>query len=274
LIDYLPAKGTHIRRQGEDEATGATLLPAGRLIGAKEAGALGAAGIEEIPVRNKVRVAVLVTGTELGGADRPGKIADANTPFLLTALAQPWISVLLPDDPAAIANALCTLAGRADLIVTTGGVSVGDEDHLRHAVRRAGGRVAMCGVAMKPGKPLSFGRAGGAFWLGLPGNPVAAFTCWTVIGLPVAAALAGLAVSPQRRIVARLAETVRHAPGRCEFWPVTLAGYGGDGAMVVRCLQGTGSHRAAQLAGAEALALIPAEAEMLPEGALVEIILL
>lgn len=278
LVKSRPEPGTHIRHRGEDIAVGGEILPPGRILGAKELAALGAAGLETIAVRRRVRVAVLVTGAELGSDNQLAMIGDANTPLLTAALSLPWVTMLpplvLPDDPGIIADAFGALARCADLIVTTGGLSVGDEDHLRHAVKKAGGRVSLSGVAMKPGKPLSFGRAGGAFWLGLSGNPVAALTGWTGFGRPVAAALAGLAGSPLTRIMARLAEPVSHGSGRCEFRPAKLIGYGADGAMIARCLHGTGSHRAAQLVQAEALVLIPAETETLPAGAVVEVILL
>lgn len=275
-----PAPGQHLRRRSEDLAEGAQVVPAGCLIGPPQAGALAAAGLPTVEVRRRLRVGVLVTGAELlapGAADGPALIGDANTPMLIAALTAPWIELLPPlrcgDDPEAIVAALGNLAGRVDLIVTTGGVSVGDEDHMRAAIRTAGGRIALSGVAMKPGKPLSFGRVGGAFWLGLPGNPVAVHVGWTVFGLPVAAALAGLAHPPLRKIAARLTAPVDHSPGRCEFRPATITGYGADGAMGVACLPDAGSHRIVHLAGAEALVLIPATEAGLPAGGLVEVLL-
>lgn len=275
-LDRRPAPGAHIRRKGEDIDRGAPALPAGRPIGAAEAGLIGALRLARVAVRRRLRVAVIATGSEVGSRG-PGGIGDADTPILAAALAQPWIDAVpplhVPDDPAEIRAALACLAGRVDMIVTTGGVSVGDADHVPAAIRAAGGRIALSGVAMKPGKPLALGRVGGALWLGLPGNPVAVHVGWRVFGLALAARLAGLSQPPARKIMARLAAPVAHRPGRCEFRPARLLGYDAGGAMAVECHADGGSHRIAQLAGADALALIPGAEGDMPAGALVELLL-
>lgn len=271
-----PAPGSHIRRKAEDLDRGALALPAGRLVGAAEAGLIGALRLNAVPVRRRLRVAVIATGSEVGRSG-PGGIGDADTPILRAALSAPWIEAVaplhVPDDPAEIRAALACLAGRVDMIVTTGGVSVGDADHVPGAIRAAGGRIALAGVAMKPGKPLALGRVGGALWLGLPGNPLAVHVGWRVIGLALAARLAGLAQVPARKIMARLSAPVSHRPGRCEFRPARLAGYDAHGAMAAECLAEGGSHRIAGLALAEALVLIPGAEGDLPAGALVEVLL-
>lgn len=269
-----PAPGAHIRRAGEDLAKGAALLPTGRTLGAREAGALAATGQAAVSVRRRVRVAILSTGSELvepGQPLAPGQIWNANRAQLTAALALPFVEVIdlgpVPDDPEQIAAALRRAAGSADLIVTTGGVSVGDEDHSTRLVREAGGKVHASRLAMKPGKPLTIGTLGGAVWLGLPGNPVAAFVTWAVIGAPVLRAMAGLAdpmIAPQP---ARLAEGLRHKPGRCEYRPARRAGTDAQGLARVECLDAPGSHRVAQLALADGLVMIPAEAASLEAGA-------
>lgn len=272
-----PRPGQHIRRAGDDVAGGAEVLAAGRLIGAREAGAAAAAGAGEVTARRRLTVALLATGSELVAPGRPlapGQIWDANTALLAAALDQPWIERVapcaLPDDPPRLAGALAGACARADLVITTGGVSVGDEDHMARLFAEAGGAIHVMKVAMKPGKPLTVGRLGRALWLGLPGNPVAAFVTWTVIGARLAEAMAGIGPAAPRKTLARLAAPLRHRPGRCEYRPARLLGWSAQGAQMVECLDAPGSHRIALLARAEGLVLIPAEAEAMAAGDLVE----
>lgn len=269
-----PVPAAHIRRAGCDLAAGAEILPAGRPIGPREAAALAGAGRATVAVRPRLRVAILSTGSELvepGAALGSGQIWNANRALLAAALAAPWVDLTdlgaLPDDPARLAAALAEAAGSADLLVTTGGVSVGDADHIPDLVRAAGGTIHAMKLAMKPGKPLGLGRLGRAVWLGLPGNPVAAFVGWTVLGAPLARAMAGLARIAPPEIAARLAAPVAHRPGRCEYRPARRLAPDAQGCERVECLDGPGSHRIAQLAEADGLAVIPAEAGGLPAGA-------
>jgi molybdopterin molybdotransferase len=272
-----PKPGQHIRRAGDDLAAGAEIVPAGRLIGTREAGAIAAAGAGEVKVSRRLRVAVLSTGSELiapGNTLEPGQIWDANRALLAAALARPWIERAdfggVPDDPQRLGAALIAACAGADVVITTGGVSVGDEDHMARIFAEAGGAIQVMKVAMKPGKPLTIGRLGQALWLGLPGNPVAAFVTWTVIGARVAEAMAGVSPAPARKTLARLAMPIRHKPGRCEYRPARIGGWSAQGAQVIECLDAPGSHRIALLARADGLALIPAEAEAMAAGDLVE----
>lgn len=272
-----PLPGAHIRRAGCDLAAGATILPAGRPIGPREAGALAAAGQARVRVRRRVRVAILSTGSELvepGQPLAPGQIWNSNRAQLAAALALPFVDLTdlgpVPDAPDRIAAALHRAAPGADLIVTTGGVSVGDEDHTTRMVRAAGGTVHAMKLAMKPGKPLTIGTLGGAVWLGLPGNPVAAFVTWAVLGAPVLRALAGLADPVALPQAAWLAAPVAHRPGRREYLPARRAGVDAQGLPLVECLAGAGSHRVAQLALAEGLVVVPSAAEGLGAGVRVE----
>ena len=125
---------------------------------------------------------------------------------------------------------------------------------------------------LKPGKPLSLGQIGHALWLGLPGNPVAAFVTWHVIGQVLAGRMAGLSDPGPAKTLAALGAPIRHKPGRCEYRPARLPGHDARGVAQVICLDGAGSHRVAQLAGADALVMIPADVEAMSRGDLVEVL--
>ncbi|KPQ07920.1 MAG: molybdopterin molybdotransferase [Rhodobacteraceae bacterium HLUCCA12] len=277
ILAFRPRSGAHIRRAGEDIAQGAEILGAGRVIGSREAAALASAGCAGVAVHPRVRVTLLATGSELvepGAPLAPGQIWNSNRYQLAAALAQPWIALTdreaLPDTPDALLQFFGQTAAHAELIVTTGGVSVGDEDHMRALFQQAGGTILASDLAMKPGKPVTLGRLGQALWLGLPGNPVAAHVGWMVLGAPLAQVMAGLSEPGPRKIVARLAETVEHRPGRCEYRLARLLGHDARGALQVRCLPAPGSHRVAQMAQADGLVALPADAEVLAADALVD----
>lgn len=274
-----PCYGQHIRRRGDDLAGGAPLLAAGRGIGPREAGALAGSGFGEVTATRRLHVAILCSGSELvapGQPLAPGQIWDANHAMLAAALDQPWITRIgIPacaDSPDALRDALRQAAAHADIVITTGGVSVGDEDHLARVVTDLGGRIEVMKLAMKPGKPLSIGKLGGALWLGLPGNPVAAFVAWHVIGQVLAGHMAGFAETGPRKTLAALSTPVWHKPGRCEYRPARILGHDVRGVLQVSCLEDTGSHRIAQLVQADGLVMIPAEMEQMSKGDLVEIL--
>lgn len=277
VLTFRPRPGAHIRREGDDLPAGAEILPAGRLIGAREAAALASAGCAQVSVHPRLRVALFATGSELvepGTPLLPGQIWNSNRFQLAAALERPWVDLAdpgaLPDDPALLASVFAEAETHFDLIVTTGGVSVGDEDHMTTLFQQAGGTVLARNLAMKPGKPVTLGQLGRVLWLGLPGNPVAAHVAWTVLGAPLAGAIAGLAAPGPRKIVARLSHAVNHRAGRCEYRPARVLGHDAQGALRVECLDAPGAHRVALLAQADGLVALPADAETLAQGALVE----
>lgn len=277
LVDRRPAPGQNVRRRGEDLAEGAQILAAGRTIGPREAAALAAVGAARVAVRRRVRVAFFCSGDELvapGAPLGPGKIYNSNRYALLAALAQPWIEArdlgAVRDDPAALGAALRAAAGWADLVVTTGGVSVGEEDHLPRVVAEAGGRLAVVKVAIKPGKPLTLGRVGGAVYLGLPGNPVAVQVGWSLIGTRIAERLAGLVRPETAPTLVSAGFELRRRPGRAELRPARVAGADAQGRAVVTILPGSFSARIAELAAADGLVAIPAEAAEVRAGETLE----
>ena len=192
------ARGRHVRSRAADFAAGDRLLAAGTRLtpGAIAAAAMSGAGA--LGVGRRPRVAIVTTGDELvrpGHPLEPGQIPDSNGAMLAAMLAGDAEGAVLahhvPDDRATLARILKELARRHDVIVTVGGASVGDHDHVRGALDEAGGRLAFWKIAMKPGKPLIAGTLGEAVLLGLPGNPSSAFVTATLFLLPLVRHLSG-----------------------------------------------------------------------------------
>lgn len=271
-IDRLPAPGSNIRRCGEEVPEGSELLPAGRRLTARDIAVAACAGLHTLTVRRAVRVALLTTGDELcepGAIPAPGRIPDVNTPMLMAALARPDVALVrqhqVPDTHAAHVDALAEACRDADLVVTTGGVSVGEEDHVRAAVAALGGRIEVPAVAIKPGKPLTFGRVGQAIWLGLPGNPMSAFVTFMLFGLPLLSGLAGSPMSaPRRQAVA--GNSLTRSPGRCELRPACIDGQDDDGRLRLSIGGAIHSGRMTPIARADGCAVIPAHAERIGAG--------
>ncbi|GGY73649.1 molybdopterin molybdotransferase MoeA [Marinobacter zhanjiangensis] len=182
--------GQNIRRQGQDLKQGDTALSAGTPIRPQEMGLLGSMGIGEVTVLRRLRVAVFSTGDELvdpGQPLQPGQIYNTNRFTLSGLLEAVGCEIIrcetLRDERGATRDSLLTAAKEADLIITSGGVSVGEEDHVR-AVLEKEGELSLWRLAIKPGKPLAFGAIGGVPVLGLPGNPAAVLVTFLVAGLP------------------------------------------------------------------------------------------
>jgi len=203
-IRHQPEAGEWIRRRGEDIQAGACILPAATRLRAQELGLAASVGLATLPVLRKPRVAVFFTGDELampGEPLKPGAIYNSNR-FTLTGLLQDMgceISDfgIVPDTLEATRDTLRKAAHGHDLIITSGGVSVGEEDHIRPAVE-AEGRLNMWQIAVKPGKPLAFGEVGSAFFLGLPGNPVSSFVTFLLFVRPFLLRMQGIAdVTPK-----------------------------------------------------------------------------
>lgn len=278
-IARAPAKGANIRLTGEDGAAGARIVAEGTPIGIREAAALATIGQPAIDVRRKVRIAYFSSGSELREPGEPlaaGQIFDANRYTLLAALDQPWIDRIdlgtVPDKPGSLTHALVEASRRADMVISTGGVSVGDEDHMPKVFRDAGGDIRAMKIAMKPGKPLAIGRMNNAVYLGLPGNPVAAFVGWITIGAPMARLMAGFAEINPPRHYARLAAAHTRRPGRKEFRPARMLGRDEHGTPLIEPLGASFSARIGLLCAADGLAVFPAGSEAMEAGTVVEFI--
>jgi molybdopterin molybdotransferase len=189
-ITRAPQAGDHIRRTGEDIRCGQTVLTPGTLLGPAQLGVAASLGATRLEVFRRLKVAVFFTGDELvmpGQPLPPGRIYNSNRATLLALLARLGVEVVdlgqVPDRFDATVAVLERAEQEAEVVITTGGVSVGEEDHVKAAVQRLG-RLDMWKVAMKPGKPLAYGRIGETDFLGLPGNPVSAFVVYALFVRP------------------------------------------------------------------------------------------
>jgi molybdopterin molybdotransferase len=220
--------GANARPAGEDVAAGAQALPAGRRLRAPEIGLAAALGLAALPVRRRVRVGVFSTGDELaspGGPLRPAQTYDSNRFTLLALLAGLPVEAadlgILPDRPDAVAAALRDAAKAQDMLLTSGGVSTGEEDHVRDAIER-GGRLVFWRLAVKPGRPAAMGVVGGVPIVGLPGNPVAAVVTFLHLARPLLLRLAGAVPEALPRFAARADFAYRKKLGRREYVRVRL----------------------------------------------------
>lgn len=225
LIPSTLKRGANRRRTGEDFAAGARLLEAGCRLRPQEIALAAAAGRTELAVHRQIRVALFSTGDELSEPDgsrggRRGRVFDANRYLLGALLSGPDVRVsdlgILPDRRADVSHALAAAARSHDLLLTSGGVSAGEEDHVRAAVESLG-RLHFWRLAMKPGRPLVLGQIEGAIFLGLPGNPVAAMVCFLLFCRPLLDRLAGAPALPPRRYPVIADFTYAKKAGRREW---------------------------------------------------------
>jgi molybdopterin molybdotransferase len=234
LLPALPRPGNNVRRAGEDVALGATVLQRGRRLRPQDVALAAAAGLAEVEVASRPRVALFSTGDEIrepGAPLGPAAIYDSNRMLLRALLHRAGAEVtdlgILADERTSLSARLREAAAGHDLVVTSGGVSAGEEDHVRAAVA-AQGALAFWKLAIKPGRPVALGRIGETPFLGLPGNPVAAFIAYAHVGRPLLARLAGEELSfPAGRPV-RAGFPYARPPGRRDFLRVRLT-TGADG---------------------------------------------
>lgn len=198
-VNHVPAAGEWVRRQGEDIRAGGEILGAGRRLRSQEMGLAASVGLAQLPVLRKLRVAVFFTGDELampGEPLAPGAVYNSNRFTLRGLLENLGCEItdlgIVPDSLEATKAVLRQAAQGNDLIITSGGVSVGEEDHIKPAVE-AEGRLNMWQIAVKPGKPLAFGEVREAFFVGLPGNPVSSFVTFLLFVRPFILRLQGVA---------------------------------------------------------------------------------
>jgi molybdopterin molybdotransferase len=223
VLNAASPSGNNIRRTGEDIAQGSKVLEAGHRINALAIGLLASLGLAQVAVVRKIRVALLTTGDELlppGAAPEHGKIYDSNRPLLHALLQRLPVELtdlgVIADDPVALRNAFTQAMQFADVVISTGGVSVGDADYTKTILAELG-EIDFWKIAMKPGKPFAFGRLGCSWFFGLPGNPVSTAVTYHQLVVPALRVLAGeISESPQTRI-AIASHALKKQPGRTDF---------------------------------------------------------
>ncbi len=264
--------GQHVRQAGEDIAAGKVALVAGTRLMPAEIGILGSLGIGEVSVRRRPRVAFFSTGDELrsvGESLGEGQIYDSNRYTIFGMLTRLGVDVLdmgvIRDDRDAVEQAFAKAAEEADAIVTSGGVSVGDADYVAETLERIG-TVGFWRVAMKPGRPLAFGRIGDALFFGLPGNPNSVMVTFYQIVQPALEALAGMPdPGPPLTMPAISASPLRKKPGRREFQRGVLS-RSEDGRLVVRKTGHQGSGVLSSMAAANCFIVLPEDSGPVSEG--------
>ncbi|MDO9352142.1 MAG: molybdopterin molybdotransferase MoeA, partial [Solirubrobacteraceae bacterium] len=268
------AAANNVRVAGEDLALGQLIIAAGTRLAPHHLVALAAAGVAVVDCHRRPRVSVVVTGDEIvspGEPVGPGQVTDVHgiaLPALVRAAGGEVGEVLhAPDRPGVLTDLLTGLAP-CDIVLVTGGLSVGEHDHTRPALEALGVELVVQRLLLRPGQPTAIGvrSTPDQLWFGLPGNPVSAFAVSALFLVPAIRSLEGAAPSPFATRRARLAEPVRPDDTR---WLALRAVAAGEGMVV---LQGQASHMVSALAEASALVLLQPSDEVLPAGALVDVL--
>ena len=275
-IDDRHKRGQNVRRAGEDIDRGTTVLEPGRVLGPAELGLIASLGIGEVEVRRRIRVAFLSTGDELRGVGEPlapGEIYDSNRYTLygmLTRLGAEIIDLgVVRDDRDAVSDALEDAAARADVVITSGGVSVGEADYIKEVLEDIG-EVRFWKVAMKPGRPLAFGRIRDAVFFGLPGNPVSVMVTFYQFVQPCLLRIMGAEQAPQLLIRARAGNTLKKRPGRVEYQRGMLS-MDDDGVAVVRTEADQGSGILSSMSNANCFVVLPMDGGRVEAGTMVDV---
>jgi molybdopterin molybdotransferase len=269
--------GQNVRAVGEDMRRGALAVAAGTVLQPAHLGLLASLGVGCVPVRRRLRVAIFSTGDELrplGEPLAPGQVYDSNRHALHGMLTRLGVEVVdlgtVIDTREDTLRAFEAAASQADAIVTSGGVSVGDADHVTGTLQRHG-QVGFWKVAIKPGKPMAFGRYGRAYFFGLPGNPVSAMVTFYQLVQPALRVLQGVAGSdPPVVLRARCDSRLRKQPGRLEFQRGVL-GRLPSGSYVVRSTGHQGAATLHSMSEANCFIILPLEQGDVEEGAEVDV---
>ncbi len=213
----------NIREIGEDVRQGSCLLAPPKKLTAVDLALLACAGVDRVSVKRQLKIAYFSTGDELiplGQPLEPGKIYDSNRTLLGGLLADPAYSItdlgVIPDHKQLLEDGFMAASKNADVIITTGGASVGEADYVRDILHRCG-EVKFWKIAIKPGKPLAFGKIGGCYFFGLPGNPVSVVVTFQQVVAPALRMLSGAAFAQPLRLTATCTTALKKAPGRQEY---------------------------------------------------------
>jgi molybdopterin molybdotransferase len=278
VVAMKPSKpGDHVRRAGEELRAGEVVVPAGECLGPLHIAALAAAGVTEVEVSRRPQVRVLTSGNEVvptGTAVLPGQVVDSNGPLLrlwIERLLGTLVTAMPPleDTAPALRHAFANALDEADVLIVTGGVSVGDRDLVKQVLEEElGVERVFWRVAQKPGKPTYTGCRGNTWVVGLPGNPAAVAAMWHVLVRPMLLAMMGATTAQQPRVPARLTSEVRPNEHRTHLrWCRTVWR---NGEMWAEALGRSGSHMLSTVPRADLLAIIPPGSDRLPAGTQVE----
>jgi len=262
-VSSVRAPRQHVRFQGEEFKAGEFSLERGTMLQPSHIALLASVGVATVPVFARPRVSILVTGTELVAHDaeaEPWQIRDSNGPMLASAITSsggaPIPMKRVEDTLAAVTESISAAAGLSDIVLVSGGVSVGPHDHVKEAAGAAGFVPLLWKVRQKPGKPLFIAKTDGALLFGLPGNPVSAFMCYSYYVHPTLMTLRGRGFSGRTR-QGRLAERTDNAGSRGQFLLVAL-GESDDSLPAVQVLDRQSSYMLTTLAGADGFVLVDA----------------
>ncbi len=276
-FDERPRPRQHIRFAGEDMARRAVALASGTRLRAGSLALAAMLGLGELPVARRPRVTIVCTGDELllpGEPSRPASIFESNSAALgalaRQAEADVRVAPIARDDPAGMRQAIEQALDGTDVLLTVGGVSVGDHDVVRPALEGAGVTLDFWRVAIKPGKPLAVGRRAGAYVLGLPGNPASAIVTFTLFGLPLLRAMQGDARPVPMPLRVQLKTARKRSPDRLELVRAALRVQ--DGVVVAEAHDNQASGAATSLAGSDGLAFVPPGEAPLAAGSTVDFV--
>jgi molybdopterin molybdotransferase len=275
-IGFHHKPGAHVRQVGEDLRKGGVVLSKGQKLNPAELGLLASLGIAEVKVSRRLRVATFSTGDELRSIGEPlgdGQIYDSNRYSLFGLLSRLGVDIIdmgvIRDQRETVEEAFREAARIADVVITSGGVSVGDADYVKETLDKLG-KVDFWKIAMKPGKPLAFGKINNAVFFGLPGNPVSVMATFYQIVQPCLKYMSGQLDETTLRIHVVTADKLKKRPGRIDFQRGILK-HEKDGRMVVHTTGNQGSHILSSMSQANCFIILPADWGDVDPGTLVEV---
>lgn len=271
--------GGNVRRAGEDLEIGDVAIAAGRRLAPSHLGLAASLGFAELPVFRRPRVAFFSNGDELRAVGAPlevGEVYDSNRYTLYGMLSEAGVEMvdmgLVADDPGAVRAAFEQAAQCADMVITTAGASVGEADYIRQTLEQIG-EVGFSKVAIKPGRPMIFGRlskSGGGVFFGLPGNPVSVMSTFRIFVHPALRRLAGEAATAPLRLMVKITSPLKKRPGRAEYQRGVLS-TDATGATVVRSTGAQGSGILSSMGEANCFIILPADCADVEAGERVEV---
>jgi len=275
-IESTHTPGQNVRQAGEDISQGQVVLNRGRRLNAADIGLLASLGIQNVSVKRYLRIAIFSTGDELvplGTTLQEGQIHDSNRYTLRAMLAKFGATIsdygIIKDDRIAIEETFLDAADKADVLITTGGVSVGEADFVKATLDKHG-KVNFWKIAMKPGRPLAFGSVKKCYFFGLPGNPVSTMVTFYQFVLPALKLLQGESDHNRTLLQLRCITPIRKIPGRTEYQR-GVARYDENNELVVQSTGGQGSHILSSMSKANCFIILPQNCGNLDAGTMVQV---